>query len=425
MPNSRGKVRPLPPPAGVEVNSERGNPSLSPEGARVFPWREALAGFSGVLAGNGLGRFAYSTLIPPLVGNHWFTAPQADYLGAANMAGYLFGSVGASRLSLFFPAPLLLRASMAVIAAGFLGCVRPGPFGWFALWRFLTGVAAGLLMILPAPALLARVGEEARHRMRGVFFSGIGAGVILAATAVPPLLRWSLGWAWAGLGVLCLGLTLAFWNDWLPAPAPVAIEKDARWTRPLGVLVAIYCTGAAGLMPYTIFWVDFIARGLHRGMGPAASDWVVFGAGCLLGPWLAAFLGRRIGFAWGIRGCLLGIGTADLVAAFFHNPLALGLMSLAVGGASMGNVSLVLGRAGELAGLSGQKRAWGWLTGAFSVAQVVAAYGLSYLFARTGSYGLVFIAGGAFPVLGALADLLDAGLRATARGARGRGVPGP
>ncbi|HJT24992.1 MAG TPA: YbfB/YjiJ family MFS transporter, partial [bacterium] len=387
------------------------------EGAGAFPWRAALAGFSAVLVANGLGRFAYSSLIPPLVEDHWFTAAQADYLGSANLAGYLLGSVGASRLSLVFPMPPLLRASMAVAAAGFLCCVRPGPFGWFALWRFLTGVAGGILMILPPPALLARVPEEARHRMRAVIFSGLGIGVILSATAIPALLKGGLAWAWAGLGLLCLALMAASWNDWPTAPPAENGKKvgGARFSRPLGVLMGIYCTGAAGLLPCTLFWVDFIARGLHLGLGPASFNWVLFGVGCFLGPWLAALLGRRAGFAAGIRWCLGGMGGADLLAAFFHQPLALWIISLTVGACSMSNVSLVLGRAGELAGLAGQKQAWGWLTASFSLALAVAAYGLSYLFARTDSYGLVFAVGGALPLLGVLADLMDLRLQVPSR----------
>lgn len=404
MRSTHAKTRPLPPPR-VEAKPKPGNPG-------AFPWRQALAGFSAVLAGNGLGRFAYSSLIPPLVMAGWFTSAQAVYLGSANLAGYLLGSVSASRLSLSFPVPLLLRLSMTAIAAGFFCSMRPGPFAWFALWRFLAGVAGGILMILPAPALLARVGEADRHRMRGVLFSGLGMGVILGATAVPGLLHWGLAWAWAGLGVLALGLTLAFWNDWPSSQGARqgrTGSRGARFSRPLAVLAALYCTGAVGLMPCTLFWVDFIARGLHRGMGLASFNWILFGVGCFLGPWLAADIGRRFGFYGGIRGCLLAMGTGDLLGAFFHQAPALGLVSLGVGIASMANVSLVLGRTGELAGLSGQKQAWGWMTAAFSVALAVAAYGLSFLFARTDSYELVFIVGGALPVGAVLADLLATG----------------
>ena len=44
----------------------------------------------------GVGRFAYTPLIPPLVTQHWFSPSQAAYLGAANLAGYLAGALGSA-----------------------------------------------------------------------------------------------------------------------------------------------------------------------------------------------------------------------------------------------------------------------------------------------------------------------------------------
>ena len=52
-----------------------------------------LAGLCAVLVGIGLARFAYTPLIPALIAAQWFTAAEAAYLGAANLAGYLAGAL--------------------------------------------------------------------------------------------------------------------------------------------------------------------------------------------------------------------------------------------------------------------------------------------------------------------------------------------
>ena len=54
-----------------------------------------------------------------------------------------------------------------------------------------------------------------------------------------------------------------------------------------------------------VFLVDFIARGLGWGVTIGASFWVVFGLGAVCGPFVAGWLGDRIGFGRGlsIRRC--------------------------------------------------------------------------------------------------------------------------
>ena len=78
------------------------------------PLHATLAGLCAVLVGIGLARFAYTPLIPALIDAQWFTAAEAAYLGAANLAGYLAGALLAARHGArAVPAPSVLRAMMA------------------------------------------------------------------------------------------------------------------------------------------------------------------------------------------------------------------------------------------------------------------------------------------------------------------------
>jgi predicted MFS family arabinose efflux permease len=70
-----------------------------------------------------------------------------------------------------------------------------------------------------------------------------------------------------------------------------------------------------------------------------------------------------------------------------------------------GVVSLVLGRVHELAAPEQTRAAWSLATIAFAVGQAAGAYGLSWLFARTGDYGLLFGLGAAAIVAALLIDL--------------------
>jgi hypothetical protein len=66
-------------------NASRHRPASLP--ASRSAWRATLSGFSASLVGIGLARFAYTPLLPAIIGARWFAPSSAAYLGAANLAG--------------------------------------------------------------------------------------------------------------------------------------------------------------------------------------------------------------------------------------------------------------------------------------------------------------------------------------------------
>ncbi len=95
----------------------------SPSPLHFHTWWAALAGLCASLVGIGLGRFAYTPLIPALVAAGWFTPSQAVYLGAANLAGYLVGALAARRLTARWGTRSVLRGMM-LVASAFLDAPR-------------------------------------------------------------------------------------------------------------------------------------------------------------------------------------------------------------------------------------------------------------------------------------------------------------
>ncbi len=113
----------------------------------------ALTGFIALLIGNGIGRFGYPPLIPALIRENWFSVTQADYLGAANLTGYIIGSAFGARLNCFVPAVYLIRCSLFVVVLSFIGCAYALPFlAYFAL-RLVAGLAGGVIMVLAVPTI--------------------------------------------------------------------------------------------------------------------------------------------------------------------------------------------------------------------------------------------------------------------------------
>ena len=92
-------------------------------------------------------------------------------------------------------------------------------------------------------------------------------------------------------------------------------------------------------------------------------------------------------------------------------PAILIVSSIAVGGFTPGIVPLVLGRIHELVPRNslGQQAAWAQATTAFALFQAGGAYGLSYLFDRTGgNYTVLFVIGASAVAASLALDLVTA-----------------
>jgi MFS family permease len=134
--------------------------------------RAILAGLCASLVGIGLARFAYTPLIPPLIDAHWFAARDVVFLGAANLLGYLAGALAGRPLAARIGARRVLQAMMALASLAFFACAVPLSVAWFFGWRFLSGLAGGIIMVLAALTILPRL-PAAR---RGCSRWPVGAG---------------------------------------------------------------------------------------------------------------------------------------------------------------------------------------------------------------------------------------------------------
>ncbi|ENN88714.1 major facilitator superfamily MFS 1 [Rhizobium freirei PRF 81] len=393
--------------AAPEINSSHSS-------AR-FAWRAVLSAFCASLIGIGLARFAYTPLLPAIVDAHWFDQSAAAYLGAANLSGYLAGALLGGPLAAHISIVSTLRVMMLAATAAFFACAFSMGFAWFFAWRFAAGFAGGALMVLAAPTVLPLIAPSRRGLAGGMISMGVGAGVALSGTLVPLLLQQGLREAWLGLGAFSLLLTAIAWTGWPQdgAASPAAIQHHAH-VPARGTLRALYleyALNAAGWVPHMIFLVDFVARGLGKGLQVGAEYWVLFGIGATVGPILAGHLADRTGFGAAMRFALLLEAVAVAIPAFGLGQAWLIASSLVVGAFVTGTVPLMLGRIAELLPHhpAQQKIAWGMATIFFALFQAAAAYGFSFVFDRTGGdYQMLFFIGTAVMVLALAIDLTAA-----------------
>ncbi|HWX49752.1 MAG TPA: YbfB/YjiJ family MFS transporter [Roseomonas sp.] len=366
-----------------------------------------LAGAGALCAGLGLARFAYVPLFPALVAAGWVDGAQAGLLGACNFTGYLLGALGGRGLGRRLGVPAALDLGMGLVVLAFLACALPWGLAWLGLWRGLAGVAGGVLMGLAGPAVQAVVPPAQRGAAGGIVVSGVGAGVVLGALAVPALHPVGVAGSWLGLAVLGALLWLPLRRFWPNPPAAEITHRPGGLAVPRAwLLLLAYGLSAAGMTAPMVYLADLGVRG--RGLGPAAVAllWVLFGLGGIAG----TLAGGRIAGRLGGRRTLTAWAAVQVVAlsATLLPGAAMVLLAAPVCGFSGVGISAVALAAARERASAAAGQLWVRATAIYALAQAGTGFVLAALFHATGdSHAAVFGVGLGLSVGALLAALAD------------------
>ena len=370
-------------------------------------WRRiALGGGAGMFVGMGLGRFSYTAMVPALVESGALTAVEAGRVGMVNLIGFLAGAALSARLVVRGSVRRVLGAAIGLSVLALAASAVPGGFVWLGACRGLIGVATGIVMVLSLALIAATAPERKRPVAAGFVFAGVGLGVLSSGTLVPLLLGYGLAAAWAGLAAAGLaGLGLALWG-WgaapeLRLPKTETAAMPIAWAPLSGLLVA-HALFSLGIVPHTLYWVDYIARGLGQGIAAGGAHWSLVGVFSVLGPWLAAWLVPRFGAAMGLVIGFVALG-AGIAGPALLPSLAILIASSALFGAQPGMSSLMAVRARELGSPEAMPRVMRAMILANACGAVIGGIAVPALYGATESHAAVFVLGGAAMLAGALA----------------------
>ncbi len=377
-------------------------------------WLATIAGMSGTFVSIGLARFAYTPLVPQLIDAHWFSVADTVSLGAANFAGYLAGALLGRPIVSVLSNRNALRMLMLMATVAFFACAFPLSIAWFFVWRFLSGLAGGSIMVVVASSILPHIPLSKRGFVGGMIFLGLGLGIVASGTLIPELLKLGLRDTWIGLGMLSLLLTALSWFGWPatnpPPPAEEISDHSSKQNKlPLRILYGQYAATALGLVPVMVLLVDYIARGLGRGTAIGAQYWVLYGLAATIGPVLCGYVGDKIGFDRGFRAALLLQAASAATLAATDNPIAIGVATVILGIFTPGIVALGLGRLQEILPNNhiAQRAAWSKATTAFALFQALGGYGYAFIFAHTNeNYAIIFLIGAGTLIAALLAGMM-------------------
>jgi MFS family permease len=173
------------------------------------PWAIGLAGLLSLAVAMGIGRFAFTPLLPLMVQAGQLDLAAGGWIAAANYAGYLLGALTASRTG--WAAPRLALVALVATAVLTAAMAPGGPTVWLAFLRLLAGVASAWAFVGTSIWCLSALASVAPTSWSSALYAGVGIGVALAG--LDCLLGATAGWSaealWIQLGVLAALLIAA------------------------------------------------------------------------------------------------------------------------------------------------------------------------------------------------------------------------
>src|SRR5262245_26705333 len=109
------------------------------------PWTVALAGALALAVAMGIGRFAFTPILPMMQEDAGLTVAQGGWLASANYLGYLVGALFATAGGI--SQRLAIRAGLAAIALATLGMGFAAGLGPWLLLRAVPGFASAWVLV--------------------------------------------------------------------------------------------------------------------------------------------------------------------------------------------------------------------------------------------------------------------------------------
>jgi MFS family permease len=258
----------------------------------VHPARLILIVSLAPTIGLGIGRFAYSLVLPDMRDALGWLYSAAGLMNTINAAGYLVGALMASRLVKRFGLSAAVRGGTLACIVSLALCATSGNFFVLSFARLLAGLGAAAGFVAGG-ALAARIAQSQPSRanfLLSLFCAGPGLGILSSGLIAPFVLHafgpgswWIVRWTLTLLSILMMiPLLLA------PIGTSAGLADAAPTKFAIGP-VLIYLVGyflfGAGYIAYMTFMIAYI-RDAGGGGAAQSAFWCLIGLSAFVTPWV-------------------------------------------------------------------------------------------------------------------------------------------
>ena len=369
------------------------------------PLSLAVGGAIALASAMGIGRFAYTPILPEMVAVLHLTASEAGLIASANFAGYLMGALVAAA-SFFAP-----RRRGWMLAALLISAVTTGAMAAtsslfvFLLLRFFGGFASAFALVFTSSLVLDRLSATGRSHMAGHQFAGVGAGIAISAVLVAHLAAQHVPWQWQWLACAALSVLALIAVAILIPPRPHTAASaggtnGASVGGALGALIVAYGLFGFGYVITATFLVQLVRTNpVIMPLEPYV--WLIVGLAAVPSVPLWSAFGRRFGTgeAYAIASVVLAAGV--LASVLWIAPAGAILASVLLGSTTIGITVMGLVGARRLAA-GAASRIIGLMTASFGLGQIIGPIFAGWVHDLTGTFLLPSVAAAALLALGAV-----------------------
>jgi predicted MFS family arabinose efflux permease len=371
--------------------------------------RIVLIGLVSLAIAMGVGRFAFTPLLPLMQEEGLLRVADGGVLASVHFLGYWLGAVCAAKLP---GTPRTgLRLSLIAVALSTLGMGLTESFAaWLAL-RAIAGAASAFILVLIGNFYIKHLAGIGRADLQGWVFSGVGAGMAAAGLGVLAIMSGGVGsaesWRLFGIATLVLAVAVCLRIGSEIPGARVGTRPRGAQRTPLdwNLVVAYGAAGMGYVIPAT--YLPVMARDSVPDPLVFGWSWPIFGLAAFASTLLAARLQKRFSNRglWAASQGMMAVGL--LLPALFPHIAAIVAAGVCVGGTFMIVTMAGIREAHRIAPPEDVMRHIAAMTAAFATGQMIGPLFASTLHDLTGSFSASLLATSAALAATALTLILN------------------
>lgn len=296
------------------------------------------AGSASLAIAMGVGRFAFTPILPMMVHDGVLDLHVAGYLATANYVGYLAGALAAMVVPKTWEHTTVIKLALLLTVAFTALMALPIPSAWIAL-RFLAGVASAVGFVFTSGWALAELSGTASS-IGSAIYTGPGAGIALsgivatAMTAAGSTAQWS----WMTFAMMSAVMSALIWrvfrrkaravDAFYLGASRVTSGRVPRGEIPL-FAVAYGLAGFGYIVTAT--YLPVIAKNAIPGSPLLTIFWPLFGLAGVAGSLVAARLRKNADARLYLIASYLVQAAGVAISVFWQDAVGLALSSILVG----------------------------------------------------------------------------------------------
>lgn len=333
-------------------------------------------GILALIIAMGIGRFAYTPILPLMQKELSFSNTIAGNIASSNYAGYLLGAIlaGAFPLKKYRTISLRITLIISILTTALMGFTY-----YHSLWvilRFLAGFSSAYVLVLSSGIVLDKLAAISKTSLSGLFYGGVGLGIFLSSLLIPSLnhlFQWE--GTWIGLAVVSGILALFVWI-WLDEKTNAVEVKTKQETftqvaSNKGLILLNIAYGLEGLgYIVTGTFIVSIAEKTPSFHNDATLVWMMVGLAAIPSCLIWSLLAKKWGYVKSLVLAMTLQAFGIVLPAFWTAQTSFIISAILFGATFMGITTLAT-TLGQQMNPNNSGRTIGNLTAVFSIGQLI------------------------------------------------------